>query len=93
MPSISRTSSRAANPAEKPVSRVAADQMTKTGAVDPVDVIAVHQPAGRDLQQRVSPEERREEAAELFRIEVEFVGHHLAANRKASAIDIVDADG
>ncbi len=65
----------------------------ETSAIDPVDVVAIDQPTGRDLQQCVSPEEGGKEPGELLGIEVQFVGHHLAGNRETAAVDIVDADG
>ena len=58
--------------------------------VQPPQVHAIGQHAHRDLQQRVRPEERRQQHALGFRAELQLLGDQRQRERDRRAIEVVD---
>ena len=55
--------------------------------------VAIHEPAGRDLEQSVGPEKCGEQPAIFVRRHFDVVFQQRSRSREAAAIDVVDGDG
>ena len=76
-----------------PVAAVAAEPEEKASGEDEVDVEAIDQPAGDELEAAVGPEKSGEEHAELDGRDAELVLEHGGGDGEIAAVEVIEEGG
>ena len=91
-PSSRRSARSMAKLEVTPTSMVAAAQTTRPRREHALRAVALGEPAHRDLDERIDPEERREEPPDLLVVELQIVLDQRHGRRQRAAVDVVDEE-